>query len=114
MLVRQRISEERKKNGFSSADLASRLGVNKGTVSRWENGYIKKIPGESVRQLAEIFNISLSDLISDDTQYFYLLPKTKKKHSPSSDLSDDENAMISWYRDLSDQEKELVSRLWRS
>lgn len=114
MLVRQKIAIERKRNNISVPELASMLNINKGTLNRWENGNIKKIPASALKQMADIFHISLSELIGDDSKYFYLLPEQEKRHSSLSNLSDEENAIITWYRDLSAQEKDLVSRLWRT
>jgi len=114
MLVRQKILEERKKLGISSTELAKMLNVNKGTVSRWESGDIKSIPPETIKQLAAIFNLSLADFIDSDTDYYYLLSDgVNKRHSPSIELSEDENAMVDWYRHLSIKEKKLVKRLWQ-
>lgn len=114
MLVRQRIVEERKKIGISSTELAKQLNVNKGTVSRWENGSIKMIPAETVKQLASFFNLSLEEFIDSDQDYYYLLPDQKKRHSSSVELSEDENAMVTWYRSLSLKEKKLIKKLWQA
>jgi transcriptional regulator with XRE-family HTH domain len=57
MLVRQKITSEREKNGLTTRELALRLNINRGTVSRWENGYIKTIPLDMLQKIAEIFNI---------------------------------------------------------
>ena len=113
MLVRQRIIEERKRNGISTADLADLLNINKGTINRWENGYTKTIPAETVRQLADIFHLSLDEFIGDDSDYTYLLSDKKRHSSTSVQLSDDENAMVNWYRNLSSKEKKLVRKLWQ-
>lgn len=114
MLVRQRIIEERKRNKLSTAELAALLGINKGTINRWENGYTKAIPSDTVLQLAEIFHISLEDFIGDDQDYYYLLPNKKKHSSSSLNLTDEENALVSWYRSLSSKEKKLIRKLWQT
>ncbi len=114
MLVRQRILEERKKLRISSTELAKMLNVNKGTVSRWESGDIKSIPPDTIKQLAEIFDLSLADFIDTDMGYYYMLSDDiNKKHSSSFELSEDENAMIVWYRHLSLKEKKLIKKLWQ-
>lgn len=114
MLVRQRIIEERKRNGLSTADLADLLNINKGTINRWENGYTKSIPPETVRQLADIFHLSLDEFIDDDPDYAYLLSEKKRHSSTSVQLSDEENAMVIWYRNLSSKEKKLIRKLWQT
>lgn len=114
MLVRQRIVEERNKNSITTSELAVLLGVNRGTISRWENGYIKSIPADTVKKLAEVFHLPLEEFIDGDPEYYYLLPDQKKKHSASSELTDDENAMLDWYRHLTSKEKKLVKKLWQT
>ena len=111
MLVRQRITKEREKLGLSTRELADLLAVNRGTVSRWENGYIKSIPVDILEKLADLFHISLDDLIDSDPQY-------RELRSPDSvqftvlQLTSEENDMISWFRNLTRKEQKLISRLW--
>ena len=113
MLVRQRIAQERKRNGMTAAELAEILKVNRGTVSRWENGFIKSIPADTLRKLAEVFDLSLEELIGTDADYFYLLPeKTKTQKQSLSELTADEAAMLEWYRHLTASEKKIVSKMW--
>ena len=38
MILADKIIEERKKNGWSQEELASKLGVSRQAVSKWENG----------------------------------------------------------------------------
>lgn len=111
MLVRQKITSEREKNGLTTRELALRLNINRGTVSRWENGYIKTIPLDMLQKLAEIFNISVDELIEGDPQYSHLKSDISLVQTPAV-LSDDESAMIDWYRHLSRKEQKLISRLW--
>jgi len=111
MLVRQKITSEREKNGLTTRELAVRLNINRGTVSRWENGYIKTIPLDMLQKIAEVFDMSVDELIEGDPQYSHL--KSVETINPSSPvLSDDESAMVDWYRHLSRKEQKLISRLW--
>ena len=112
MLVRQRITSEREKKGLTTRDLAARLNINRGTVSRWENGYIKVIPLDMLEKLADIFDVSVDELIGNDPQYSHLKSPELISQNVSGALSVDENAMIEWYRGLSRKEKKLISRLW--
>ena len=111
MLVRQKITSEREKNGLTTRELALRLNINRGTVSRWENGYIKTIPLDMLQKIAEIFNISFDELIEGDRQYSHLKSADTENRFLSV-LSDDESAMVEWYRHLSRKEQKLISRLW--
>ena len=38
MILAERISEERKKNGWSQEELAEKLSVSRQSVSKWESG----------------------------------------------------------------------------
>lgn len=38
MILAEKISEERKKNGWSQEELAEKLSVSRQSVSKWENG----------------------------------------------------------------------------
>ncbi len=62
---------------MTQAELAERLGVTRATVTQWESGWSQPRMGK-VQKLAEIFNISISELV--DTE--------KKTHSSSSDFVD--------------------------
>ena len=110
MLVRQKITKEREKLGLSTRQLADMLAVNRGTVSRWENGYIKSIPADILEKLAELFQISLDELIDSDPQYSDL--RSSDFDQPALQLSSEENAMICWFRNLTRKEQKLISRLW--
>ncbi len=111
MLVRQKITNEREKNNLTTRELALRLNINRGTVSRWENGYIKTIPLDMLHKIADVFNISFDELIEGDPQYSHLKSADPVRQT-SSVLSDDESAMLDWYRHLSRKEQKLIRRLW--
>ena len=64
MLVREKLTFERKQQGFSLDSLASRVGVDKGTLSRYETGRVKKIPKEALIRIAEILP-NFNDFISE-------------------------------------------------
>lgn len=52
----------RKKLGLTMKELAAKVGVSEGTVSRWESGSIKEIRGEKIFRLTQILEISLEDI----------------------------------------------------
>ena len=53
MTIGQRIKERRKELGMSADELGVRLGVNRSTVFRYENGFIEKIPIDILKPIAE-------------------------------------------------------------
>ena len=54
MILADKITEERKKNGWSQEELAEKLGVSRQAVSKWESaGSVPDL--QRVIQLAELF-----------------------------------------------------------
>lgn len=70
MSEQQRIGEiikkARENAGLSQGKLAALLGVQNPVIYKYENGKIKVIPFEKRVKLAEILDISLSDLLYSD------------------------------------------------
>lgn len=111
MLVKDRIVLERKKQDISCADLAQLVGLHKGTINRYENGTIKRIPTEMLHKIADALQISFEDLISDDPSYVDLLGSSASRKS-SRKRTSDEQEMIEWYRSLSPDAKSFFKQLW--
>ena len=64
MNLADKIIEERKKNGWSQEELASKLGVSRQAVSKWENG--ASDPSTSnLLALAKLYGISAEDLLKE-------------------------------------------------
>ena len=58
MTTGERIKALRKENKMTLEDLASRIGVGRATVLKYENGQIANIPTNRVHQLANLFGVS--------------------------------------------------------
>lgn len=111
MLVKDRILHERKRQGLSCAQLAQLTGLHKGTVNRYENGTIKRIPNDNLHTLADVLNIPFNEFIADDPLYYDLLdPSETKKISKRK--SSEEQEMINWYRSLSPDAQSFFKQLW--
>ena len=55
----------RKINGYSQDELADKIGVTRQTLSKYETG--ESLPDiERCKQLAEIFGVSMDDLVNYD------------------------------------------------
>ncbi|MDO4280233.1 MAG: helix-turn-helix transcriptional regulator [Peptococcaceae bacterium] len=66
MILSEKISELRKKNGWSQEALAEQLGVSRQSVSKWESG--ASIPDlDKILRLSEVFGVSTDYLLKDDT-----------------------------------------------
>ena len=61
-MISQNIRSLREHEGFTQEALASRLGVARQTVAKWESG--EATPDlENVRALARLFGVSIDDLV---------------------------------------------------
>jgi len=65
MTLGEKIYELRTQHNLSQGDLANELNVSRQSISKWENG--NSTPDlEKIIKLAEIFNVSLNELIKDE------------------------------------------------
>lgn len=67
MSIGQRIKYIRKEQGLSIDDLAEKLGKNRTTVYRYENGDIENLPLGILDSLAEALNTTPAHLMGWDT-----------------------------------------------
>ncbi|MDO4492239.1 MAG: helix-turn-helix transcriptional regulator [Lachnospiraceae bacterium] len=67
MILADKITEERKKNGWSQEELAEQLGVSRQAVSKWESaGSVPDL--QKIIQLANIFGVSTDYLLKDEME----------------------------------------------
>ena len=86
IMVANKLKELRRKAGLTLEELADKLGTSKQTIHRYENGIIANIPHEKIKRLAEVLEVSPSELMGwDESIYSYdnLMP-IKKKNLPTS------------------------------
>lgn len=69
MKVNELLKRRRDELDLSMAEVAQRVGVSEGTVSRWESGQIKDIRRSKLRDLAKALKIEPSLLIEDEIEY---------------------------------------------
>lgn len=55
-LLKERIKEQRIKNGMTLLQVAESIGVKEATVQRYESGEIKNLKHDVIEKLAECFN----------------------------------------------------------
>lgn len=67
MTVGEKIKTLRKSMGLTQTELGQRVGVQKNAVSKWECGRVEDIPTSTIKALANLFGVSASYLIDDDT-----------------------------------------------
>ena len=67
MILADKIIEERKKNGWSQEELASKLGVSRQAVSKWESaGSIPDL--KRIIQMSELFGVTTDYLLKDEIE----------------------------------------------
>ena len=82
MILAEKITNERKKNGWSQEELAEKLSVSRQAVSKWEGA--QSIPDlQRIIQLSELFGVSTDYLLKDELE-----DKMEEKH-----MSNGENAL---------------------
>lgn len=91
MNIGERITEHRKKNGWSQEDLAGMLKVSRQSVSKWESG--ASIPDVNrVLELSRIFGVTTDYLLKGDSDKTIEEPKPEKKsvykEEPVEDFSE--------------------------
>lgn len=69
MRTSEKIKQNRKRLGMTQTDLAQRLGLQKSAISKWENGQVINIKRPTLARLADIFGISVAQLLDDDDEY---------------------------------------------
>lgn len=77
--VSEQIKNERLKRGLTIEELSNLLGVNKGTVSRWENGSLPKAKHREL--LKNVLNI---DLIADENQNNFEIKKSNINYADNN------------------------------
>lgn len=67
MILAEKITELRKKAGWSQEELADRLGVSRQSVSKWESA--QSVPDMNrILRLSEVFHVSTDYLLKDDIE----------------------------------------------
>ena len=78
--VGERIKELRLKLGLSQVEFASKIGVSKQTLYKYENNIITNIPSDKIEAIADCFGISPATLMGWDTEQqtesYYTNPET--------------------------------------
>lgn len=67
MILADKITEERKKNGWTQEELAEQLGVSRQAVSKWESaGSVPDL--QKILQLANLFGVSTDYLLKEEME----------------------------------------------
>lgn len=64
----ERIHNKRNEMGWTMEELAEKLGVNKSSVSKWENSQVDNIKRTYIAKMAELFHVKPSWLMGYDSE----------------------------------------------
>lgn len=85
MILADKITEERKKNGWSQEELAEKLGVSRQAVSKWESaGSVPDL--QRIILMAEIFGVSTDYLLKDEMEMDLAAPCVNAEPKASEPL----------------------------
>lgn len=87
MGINEIIRNRRIEKGLSMKELAERLGVSEGTISRWESGKIEDMRRSRIKALSEVLGIPLYVLMEWD------------EPSRKSEITDSQPDIVGWYQD---------------
>lgn len=101
MTVGQRIKQRRKELSMSADELGSRLGVNRSTIFRYENGSIEKLPIDILKPIAQALH----------TTPQHLMGWEEKKQPAESELSIKKREFIKRVEGMSDAQLERLEQI---
>lgn len=97
MILAEKITEERKKNGWSQEEMAEKLSVSRQAVSKWESA--QSTPDlQKVLRLAEIFGVSTDYLLKDELKSETGTEILEYAAEESSVSMEEANAFMEWRR----------------
>ncbi len=112
MLVKDKIALERNRRGISTSKLADMVGVNIGTINRYEKGVIKTIPVETLRKIASALGCTYDELIREDPKYSKLCDLPQQDTLSGEHLDESDRKMLDWFHRLPDEIQQTLSGLW--
>lgn len=93
MTLADKITEERKRNGWSQEELAEKVGVSRQAVSKWESaGSVPDL--QRIVQLADLFGVSTDYLLKEHISR-YEIPYTSEETSETGEVSRFQNTFSS-------------------
>ena len=81
-MLSNKIRELRKQNRYSQEQIARKLGLTQGAISQWENGVTSPSP-EQLIQLAEIFSVTVNELMEQQEQDDACLIRERLRRDPA-------------------------------
>lgn len=88
---------QRKKLDLNQEDLGDIIGVTKQTISNWENSN-KNMSLDKVKKLASFFNISVNELLGDET-------------NANQEVCDETLEIAKELKELDEEDKEIIMHM---
>lgn len=117
--LKHKLRELREKNGFTQELVAEKLKVTRSTYTYYETG--KTNPSlENLRILAKLYNISIEDLLDNESESFTLNDSNSKfndtSHIPTNaaSLTNEEKQLLASFRIASPKEKRKAINILNS
>lgn len=102
MTVGERIRDRRKQLGLSAEYIAERLDCSPATIYRYENGYIEKMPIDSILPIAKILMVSPAYLMGWEDESVI--------QNAADCLSKNESKLVETYRSVTEQgQQEMIA-----
>ena len=108
MKIGETIKQRRKKLGLSVDELATRLGKNRATIYRYENGDIESLPITVLEPLAKALQTTPAELLGmqdEVTTEYYIDPVVNAK---AEYARAQEGILLDAAKDLSDEDLDYV------
>ena len=106
-----RIKDLRLKKGYTIEKLADLIGVSKGTISKWENGYVDTIKQDKILLMAQTFGVSPSYILGYDVEADYI----KQIRDVSSEADAERiRTLLLYYSELSSSDQDLIENMIKS
>lgn len=88
MTIGEKIKQARLSKGLTLQEIADKMSLTQGTLSKYENGDIKNIPNTRLKKLAKILDVDIS--------YFYEGSKSKNSIIVEKLIELTENNKVNW------------------
>lgn len=108
----EKIVALREKKGLRSVDLADKIGVSKQLMYKYENDIITNIPSDKLEMISSVLNSSPAYLMGwEDEEGKKLFGEDIDRELEKMPRNEKEEAILSLFRLLSDEQKQLVTNL---
>lgn len=113
MKIGQRIKEKRKELKISADELASRLGKDRSTIYRYENGDIENLPLDILKPIATALSTTPQYLMGweNSQENNDIIIESKQKQSEESGLSLKKKKFIKLVEQMSDDQIDRLEQI---